>query len=47
MSGQSVDNGCSQNLVTIFDAITNNGFTEHTIELIDNFIQHILNGKIG
>ena len=45
MLGQSVGNSNSLKLETIFDEITNNGFTECTIELIDNFIQNILNGK--
>ena len=32
-------------LIAIFDSIRDNGFTEHTLQLIDNYINDILYGR--
>ena len=39
------DNNLLTNIESINTSISNNGFSEYTIQLIDNYISKILNGK--
>lgn len=43
MSNRTLDN--SWNLDAIYTSIQDNGFSERTIDLIDNYTNNILNGK--
>ena len=45
MSEQYLDRDSLIDLGAIFDTIAHNGFTKQTIDLIDNYTKHILNGK--
>ena len=44
MSEQYLDCDSLIDLGTIYDAIAYNGFSKETIDLIDNYTKHILNG---
>ena len=44
MSEQYLDCDSLIDLGTIYDTIAHNGFTKQTIDLIDNYTKHILNG---
>ena len=45
MSEQLLDSKSLEDLDAIYLAIRNEGFSDRTIKLIDNYISQILNGK--
>ena len=45
MSVSSIGNESDKRLESIYDSITDSGFSEHTLLLMDSYINDILNGK--